>query len=402
MSGPLAGYKVLDLTMYLAGPFCSMLFGDMGADVIKIENSGSRDPMRGAGPPFIGGESGYYMFVNRNKRSLAADLKTPEGRQIFFKLVETADVVIENFRPGVMDKLGIGYDQLKDINPRLVFGSVSGFGEAGPLSHLPGFDHIMQAYSGWMSITGTADSGPLRTGPSVGDILGAWSATMAICFALIGRGTTGVGQKVSTSLLDALVSTLLPQAVNYLVGGELPKPTGNLHPIIVPFGTFSAADGMINVAVGTGRQWNDLCVAMGRPELADHPNYASMEDRSTRRDEVHRALSDALRGETVATWVQRFNTAGIPCAPVNNIQQVLENEQVKFNQALVELCHPTAGVMKVLNNAFKMEQRPVREWLHPPRFGEHTRAVLEEVGYQAAEIDKLIEAKVLYSMEGTS
>ena len=395
MDGPLTGYKVVDLTMYLSGPLATMYLGDLGADVIKVEPL-SGDPLRRSGPPFCdGGDSAYYMVGGRNKRSICLDLKAPEGKEMLRRLVANADVLVENYRPGVADRLGIGYDDLVKINPKLVYVALSGFGQDGPYRERPAFDTVVQAYSGWMSITGTEETGPLRPGPSVADLLGGIHSAFATTLALLHRERTGKGQKVGVSLLDGLVSTLFPQVLTFLYEGKIPKRSGNMHPIIVPFGTFPAKDGLINVAVGTVPQWRGLCSQLGMEDLAGNPEYDENAGRWKHRDEIHSRMARGLAHKTRYEWVDIFESLGIPCAPVNDMRDVYEDPQVRHNRLFIDLPHPKAGSVKVINNPFRLEQMDPSEWRAPPALGQDTDEVLLGLGLGEAEVARLRQAKVV-------
>lgn len=387
MSGPLTGMRILDLTNYLAGPYCTMLLGDLGAEVIKIEGV-EGDPSRGAGPPFINGVSAYFLLINRNKKSIRLNLKSKEGKELFLRLIRTADAVVENFRPGVMDRLGIGYDTLKGEKADIVYGSISGFGERGPRAGLPAFDHIMQGFSGWMSITGTTDSGPLRTGPSVGDLMSGLFATIGVIGALLHKVKNGEGQKVTTSLLEALIATLIPHVNEYFATGEIPKGDGNWHPILVPFGTFPAADGYLNIAA-SGTQWNRLCGVLGLEHFLADPSLEDNAGRAKRRDEVHSAIAGATRGRRREEWISLFNANEIPCAPINNVAEALCDPQSIQNGATLELVHSAAGRYKTLDNPIKMKRTKSSDWRVPPLLGEHTEEVLAGLGVSPSDFQKL-------------
>ena len=394
MDGPLVNFKVIDLTMYLAGPLASMYLGDMGADVIKVEPL-SGDGMRKAGPPFYGEDSAYFMAGNRNKKSICIDLKTDIGREIFLRIARDADVVIENFRPGVMDGLGLGYEVLAAANPKLVYVGLSGFGETGPYRHVPAFDTVIQAYSGWMSITGTEETGPLRPGPSIADLLGGIHSAFAATLALLDRERTGKGQKATVSLLDCMISTLLPHALSFFVDGKIPKRVGNSHPVIVPFGTYPTSDGSMNVAAGTIQQWRNLCFEIGAAEFADDPRLQDNEGRSRHREEINEVLRSKLAYNTTKYWVERFAELSIPCAPVNDLKQVFEDPQVIHNKMLIEMAHSTAGNIKVLNNPFRLRQTPIEEWTPPPTLGQHTVEILFATGFTKEQVDEYIDRKIV-------
>ncbi len=388
MSGPLAGMRILDLTNYLSGPYCTMLLGDLGAEVIKIE-SPDGEPTRRAGPPFINGVSAYFLLVNRNKKSIRLNLKSEDGRRLFLRLARTADAVVENFRPGVAERLGIGYAQLVLEKPDIIYGAISGFGEDGPRAHLPAFDHIMQGFSGWMSITGTVETGPLRSGPSIGDITSGLFATIGVLAALLEKAKTGRGQKVSTSLLESLIASLIPHLNEYFATGGVPKSEGNNHPTFVPFGTFPTANGYINLAVGSTDQWHALCRVLGLQQFIADEELAHMQGRAKRREEVHRAIAEATRARRRDEWLDLFNAAGIPCAPINNIAEALSDPQSVHNGSTVEIDHPVAGRYKTVNNPLKMNRMSNSEWRCPPSHGEQTKEILAGIGVIGVEFDEL-------------
>ena len=310
--GPLAGIRVLDLTRVLAGPYCTMFLGDLGAEVVKIEQPGVGDDTRGWGPPFTGGESAYFLCVNRNKKSLTVDLKSPEGISLVRRLAEHADVLIENFLPGAMDQFGLGFDQLRGANPRLIYASLSGFGADGPMAAVPGYDLIVQAWGGLMSITGTAESGPLKVGVAIVDIVAGLMLGKSIAAALYAREKNGAGQKIDTSLLEAEVAVLINAGSNYLISGKVPGRWGNAHPTIVPYQSFRTADSYLVIGVASEGIWQRFCKAIEKPELADDARFAKNADRVANREALIPLLAEMLHNRDNQTWLAILNRAQVP------------------------------------------------------------------------------------------
>jgi crotonobetainyl-CoA:carnitine CoA-transferase CaiB-like acyl-CoA transferase len=394
--GALAGIRVLDLTRVLAGPYCTMFLGDLGAEVVKVEQPGVGDDTRGWGPPFAGGESAYFLCTNRNKKSLTVDLKSADGIALVKQLAERADVLIENFRPGAMDRLGLGDKELRGANPKLVYASLSGFGADGPMADIPGYDLIVQAWGGLMSITGTPESGPLKVGVAIIDLIAGLMLGKSIVAALYAREKIGVGQKIDTSLLEAEVATLINAGSNYLIGGNVPGRWGNAHPTIVPYQSFQTADSFLVLGAASESIWKRLCPALGRADLADDPRFAKNADRVENRQELVAFLSEIFMTRTTADWVAALNRADVPCAPVQTIDQVFAAPQVLHRNMLVEVDHPTAGTVKLAGIPVKFSATPASVRLPPPLLGEHNDDVLSSwLGMKTEEIDRLKEKSVI-------
>ena len=394
--GALAGIRVLDLTRVLAGPYCTMFLGDLGAEVVKVEQPGVGDDTRGWGPPFVGGESAYFLCTNRNKKSITVDIKTAEGIELVRKLARHADVLIENFRPGALDRLGLGETALRASNPKLIYASLSGFGADGPMAGVPGYDLIVQAWGGLMSITGTPESGPLKVGVAIIDLVAGLMLGKAIVAALYAREKLGVGQKIDTSLLEAEVATLINAGSNYLVAGQIPSRWGNAHPSIVPYQSFQTADGYLVLGAASESIWQRLCPALGRAELADDPRFAKNADRVAHRQELIAILAEIFMTRTTADWVIALNRADVPCAPVQTIDQVFAAPQVLHRNMLVEVEHPTAGKVKLAGIPVKFSVTPASVRLPPPLLGEHNDDVLSSwLGMKTEEIDRLKEKSII-------
>jgi len=395
MQGALSGVKVLDLSRVLAGPYCTMILGDLGADVIKVEAPGGSDETRGWGPPFQNGVSAYYLCANRNKRSITVDLKSEEGRKIIRCLIEEADVLIHNFKTGTMERWQLDYEQLRAINPKLIFCSITGFGETGPYRHLPGYDYIIQGMSGIMSITGNKDGGPMKIGVAMADILTGLYSTIAIEAALHEREKSGKGQKIDISLLDSAVSSLVNVASNYLISGEVPARLGNDHPNIVPYSTFQAQDGELIIAVGNNRQFASLCQILSIPDIAVDEKYSTNQARVENRISLTRILEDRLRIKTVEEWIKLLAENNIPCGPINRIDQVFENPQIKAREMVVEVQHPKAGSVKLVGSPLNLSRTKVTTKRHPPLAGEHTEEVLQEIGLSNEQIQYLKRKSII-------
>jgi crotonobetainyl-CoA:carnitine CoA-transferase CaiB-like acyl-CoA transferase len=393
--GPLEGIKVVDVSRVLAGPFCTMILGDLGAEVIKVEAPGGSDETRGWGPPDAAGESAYYLCANRNKRGITLDLKKEEGKRIFLRLIRDADVLVENFKVGTLARMGLAPERLREINPRLVVAEITGFGQTGPLSSLPGYDFIIQALGGLMSITGSEKSGPLKVGVAIVDVLAGLYAALGILAALHERERSGEGQIVDTALLDVCVASLANVASNYLVGGQVAKRLGNAHPNIVPYQSFRAADQEMVIAVGNDRQFAKLAERVGRPELAKEPRFATNRNRLAHREELTEILQGIFETRPAGAWMALLQKAGIPCAPIQSVDQVFSHPQVEAREMVVEMSHPTAERVKLVGSPLKLSRTPVTYRRHPPRAGEHTEEVLVELGYSQEEIQRLKRERVI-------
>ena len=376
---PLDGITVVDLTRVLSGPYCTMLLADMGARVIKVERPGSGDDTRAWGPPFVKGESSYFLSINRNKESVALDFKEPRGRAILDALIAKADVLVENFQPGTLDALGLGYAQLADRDPRLVYCSISGFGATGPLRHRPGYDAVVQAEGGLMSLTGPGDGDPFRLGVAIADITAGMFAAQGIGLALLVRERTGRGQFVDIGMLDAVASLLTYQAGIYFTTGRTPTRMGNRHPSIAPYDTVPAEDGTLVLAIGNDGQWRTFCRVTGLTSLADDARFSTNAARVDHYDELRPILARALRTRSRQEWIDRLVPAGVPCAAVRGLDEVLTDPQLAAREMIQSVPHAAAGPVKVLGTPIKLSRTPGAVNAPPPRLGEHTAAVLRNL-----------------------
>ncbi len=394
-AGPLAGIRVVDLTRVLAGPFATQNLGDLGAEIWKIEPPGIGDETRRF-PPFVGGESHYFLGVNRNKKSLVVDLRDERGKEILRRLVVRADILVENYRPGVMDRLGLGYAALSELNPRLIYCAISGFGLTGPLRDKPSFDIVTQAMTGALSVNGERGRMPVKLGIPLGDMVGGVFGPIAILAALHERSRTGRGRLIDISLHDGLIGMLGYFAQLAFITGEDPPPMGSSHPNIVPYGAFPAADGAIIIAVLSEPFWAKLCDALGRPDLAADPRFASPALRRDRRDEVEALIADITRTRTVAEWQERLTAADVPNAPVLGVTAALAHPHAQAREMVVEAEHAALGPIRVVGRPVKFPGAPQRPVTAPPSFGQHTAAVLrDELGYGEDEIAALREAGII-------
>ena len=395
MKGALEGIRIIDISRVLAGPFCSMILGDLGAEVIKIEHYKTGDETRGWGPPFVNGESAYYLCANRNKQSITLNLKSKEGKEIFRRLASTGDVVVQNFKAGTLDKMGLGYEHLKELNPSLIFASITGFGATGPYKDLPGYDYIIQAMSGLMSITGERDGSPMKVGVAIADVLTGLYTCIGILSALQHRNRTGEGQAIDISLLDCQVSSLVNVASNYLCSGATPERMGNQHPNIVPYQVFSAKDGDLVVAVGNDEQFKRFTAALGRPELAEMDEFLHNQNRLEAKEELVSICGELFSHKTKKEWKILLDDAGIPNGPINSIKEMFEDPQIHAREMVVELEHPLIRDLKMTGSPIKLSKTPVQIRLHPPLYGEHTESILEQIGYHPDEIIHLKQNKVI-------
>ncbi len=395
---PLDGLLVLDLSRVLAGPYCTQQLADMGATVIKVEHPKGGDDTRAFGPPFVGGEACYYLSVNRGKRSLALDLKHPEGQRIAIELAAKADVVVENFRPGAADRLGLGYSQLAAANPRLIYASISGYGHAGlpEYSRQPGYDVVIQGLGGGPSLTGEPGGEPMKHGNSIADLLAGLLAFQGILLALYARERSGRGQHVDISMLDGQVSLLSYHAGRYFGTAEVPRRMGNRHPTIVPYQTFAAADGYFNLAVGNDRLWRSFCAALGLEELQADPRFETNALRVQNADALLPGLAARFATEPVAHWLALMDQAGVPAGPILDLAGTLSHPQVLARGMVVELPHPTAGSVKVTGCPIRLSDTPAQLGPAPPLLGQHSGEILAEVlGYDEARLAALREQAVI-------
>jgi crotonobetainyl-CoA:carnitine CoA-transferase CaiB-like acyl-CoA transferase len=392
---PLKGIRVLDLTRVLAGPYCAMLLGDMGAEVIKVEEPGKGDDTRGW-PPFAGGESTYFMSVNRNKKSITLNLKAPEGRELLEKLAKKSDVLLENFRTGTMEKLGLGYARLAKLNPRLVYCAISGFGESGPESHRGGYDLIVQAESGVMDLTGFPDGPPVKVGNSIADLVAGMSGAHGVTLALLARQRTRRGQKVEVAMLDVMASLLTYQAGMYLNAGRTPARRGNEHPSIVPYEVFKAADGYLALGVANNSLWERCCAALERPDLAKDPRYATEAARVEHRATLVPLLNEVLGARPAEQWMQRLEAVGVPAGRIRTVPEVCESEHLRARGMLVALPHRKAGTVRMMGVPIRLHGTPGKARTAAPVLGGDTDAVLTRVlGVRRAEVQRLRAAGVL-------
>ncbi len=374
---PLQGIRVLDLSRVLAGPYCTMVLGDLGADVIKVE-SPEGDETRGWGPPFSEGESAYYLCVNRNKRSIIVDFKTEEGRAVLQKLIQQSDVLVENFRPGTLARYSLDYESASALNPNIVYCSITGFGQTGPLHDRAGYDFMIQAMGGLMSFTGEPDGEPMKVGVAVADLFAGQNAVIAILAALQARTLTGRGQHLDISLFDSQLGMLANVASNYLISGKLPKRYGNAHANIVPYQSFQASDAWFILAVGNDGQFKKLCEVIGNMNLAQDPRFATNAGRVENRDALISILKPVFLNKTVSDWLSAFESAGIPSGPINSLEKVFAESQVAARQMLIEMEHPSIGSLRLVGSPLKLSETPVEYRLSPPRLGEHTDEILKE------------------------
>lgn len=389
MEQALEGIKVLDLSRVLAGPYGTMILGDMGADIIKVEMPKKGDDSRQFGP-YIHGESAYFMSINRNKRSITLDLKKEEAKKIIYAMVKKVDVIVENFRPGTMEKLGLGYETLKELNPRLIYASASGFGHWGPFSDRASYDGVVQAMGGMMSITGEANGKPTRIGPSIGDLAAGIFTALGILAALQYRNKTGVGQKVDVAMLDCQVALLENAITRYVVTGEIPKPAGNRHASIVPFEPFETKDGELVVAIGNDTLWKTFCQVINRNELIYHEKYKTNPLRCENYQELRPIIAEAMKKNTTKEWQSILDDKGIPNGPINTVDKVVNHPQVLARDMIVEVEHPIGGALKMAGIPIKMDKTQGKIRMPAPLLGQHTEEILKEVlGLSEDEIMEL-------------
>ncbi|MRG84902.1 CaiB/BaiF CoA transferase family protein [Salinibacillus xinjiangensis] len=395
MLQPLEDIKVLDLSRVYAGPGGSMILGDLGADVVRIESPGGTDSMRDW-TPIIDGESTYYMCANRNKQSITLNLKHEKGKEIFLKLVKNADVVLENFKTGTLNRMGLGYDELKKVNPGIILCSVTGYGQTGPFKDEPGFDPVIQAIGGLMSLTGEPDGDPLRVGLPVVDIMTSQYVAISILSAIRLRDQTGDGQHLDLSLLDVQISTLANAASSYLNSGSVQQRLGNNHSYIVPYQVFQCKDRPLMVCAGNDRLYQKLCDLLGHPEWAEDERFSTNDKRIEHRDELTEKIQAVFYEKTADEWFNILSDAKVPAGPVNNIDQVFEHPQVKARGSVEEIPHPTLGKIKVVKSPMRFSNLGITTKKHPPLLGENANDFYEEtLGLSKEEIEKLREEGII-------
>jgi len=395
MAGPLTGFTVLDLTRVLSGPYCTMVLGDLGARIIKVEQPRKGDDTRAWGPPFVGAESAYFLSINRNKESVTLDYKPAAGRDVLEKLIARADVLVENYRPGTLERVGFGWEAVHARYPRLVYASISGYGQTGPRRDEAGYDAVMQAEGGLMSVTGDADRPGYRLGVAITDMVAGLYCAQGITAALLGRERSGEGQRVDIGMLDTTAALLTYQAANWFTTGQTPQRKGNRHATIAPYETFTTADGEIVIAVGNDDIWKRFCPAAGLPELADNPRFATNKDRMENYDEMRPPIDRVFRTATNAEWIERLNAAGVANGEVRDIGQMLNDPQLAAREMVQTLMHPTIGATRVIGAPIKLSATPASLRTAPPVLGQHTDAVLGELGYSAADITGLRDNRVI-------
>lgn len=397
---PLEGVRVLDLTRVLAGPFTTMILGDLGAEVIKVERPGAGDDTRAWGPPFVGPESAYFLSVNRNKKSIAVDLKHPRGAQIIQELAGVCDVLVENYLPGKLQQMSLGFEQLSRVNPRLIYCSISGYGQTGPQCQSPGYDSIASAASGMMHITGPEDGEPVRPGVAMTDLATGLYAHGAVMAALLQRHQTGQGAHIDCNLLSSQVSCLSHIAANYLNAGKEAKRWGTAHESIVPYQGFKTKDGHVVVAAGNDKQFIKVCHVLELTELTEEPQYTTNKLRVQNRKQLLHTLSHRFLQETTADWLKRFEGSGVPVGPINSIQEVFSDPQVKHNGLIQEMNHPTAGRITVPGPAVRFSSFSPCGPIPPPLIGQHTVQVLREtLAYSDDIIKALLESRAVVQNE---
>jgi crotonobetainyl-CoA:carnitine CoA-transferase CaiB-like acyl-CoA transferase len=393
---PLEGLRVVDLTRVLSGPYCTMQLGDLGAEVIKVEQPGKGDDTRAFAPPYQGDEAAYFLSVNRNKKSITLDMKAAGAKEVLWRLIEKSDILVENFRPGAMDRLGFGYEAVGKRRPSMIYASISGFGDSGPQKDRPGYDVIVQGEAGIMDITGPRDGAPHKVGAAIGDLVSGLYATQGILAALHTRNASGAGQHVRISMYEAVASLLTFNASIFYATGNSPRRRGNEHPTIVPYETFEAADGWINLGVANDDLWRRFCAAAERPDLVEQASFAKASDRVRNREVLVPIVKDIVKARTRDDWLARLDKAGVPSGAIRTVGEVCESDLLKARGMIAEMPHASAGTVKAIKNAVHLSRTPLDGYVAPPQLGQHTREVLTGLlGYGAAEVDALARDKAI-------
>ena len=396
---PLTGVQVIDVTQIMAGPFCTMLLGDMGADVIKIEKPDGGDDVRRSGPPFVAGESATFLNIGRNKRSVVIDMKRPEGTEIVRNMARDADILVQNLRPGRLEGFGLGYENVRAVNPAIVYATITGFGRTGPYKDKPGFDLMAQGYSGIMGVTGHPGQPPVKVSVPITDLNAGLFTAYGILAAYVNRLKTGKGQHVDSSLMEAGVAYTIWESAIYFTSGRLPGPNGSAHQISAPYQALPTSDGYITVGGANQRNWERLCRAIGRAELITDPRFEVNAGRMANRPALESTLGETLKTQPMAHWLSILEAAGVPCGPIYDISQVYADPQVIARDMVVEVEHPTAGTIRNVGIPVKFSETPGNIRRPPPRFAEHTAEVLAEFGYTTGEIDTLRDRGIVKTLQ---
>ena len=396
---PLTGVRVIDVTQIMAGPFCTMLLGDMGADVIKIEKPDGGDDVRRSGPPFVAGESATFLNIGRNKRSVVIDMKRPEGTEIVRNMARDADILVQNLRPGRLEGFGLGYEDVRAVNPAIVYATITGFGRTGPYKDKPGFDLMAQGYSGIMGVTGHPGQPPVKVSVPITDLNAGLFTAYGILAAYVNRLKTGKGQHVDSSLMEAGIAYTMWESAIYFTSGRSPGPNGSAHQISAPYQALPTSDGYITVGGANQRNWERLCRAIGRAELITDPRFEVNAGRMANRPALEATLGETLKTQPMAHWLSVLEAVGVPCGPIYDISQVYADPQVVARDMVVEVEHPTAGTIRNVGIPVKFSETPGNIRRPPPRFAEHTAEVLAEFGYTTGEIDTLRDRGIVKTFQ---
>ncbi len=391
----LEGVRVLDLTQIMAGPYCTMMLADMGADVVKVEKPNGGDDTRRMGPPFIEGESAAFLGINRNKRSIVIDLRSDSGRDLAQRMARESDVLVQNFRPGSLDRMGLGYEQVREINPAIVYCTISGFGATGPYAQRGGFDLVTQGMSGLMSVTGHAGGPPAKVGVPLCDLNAGMFGAIGILTAYINRLRTGQGQHVDTSLLEGGIAYTFWESAMFFATGDVPEPKGSAHRLTAPYQAFETSDGYVNIGAANQANWERLCAAIGRDELVSDPRFVEPRDRMDNLDELVSTLETTFAQHSSDHWLQTLESAGVPAGPINDLAEVYADPQVQAREMMVETEHPVAGRVKNIGIPIKLSETPGQFQRPAPGLGQHTNEVLTELGCSPSEIEKLRDEGVV-------